>query len=92
MPTLRRCHEFGQAVGRALRAFPRPGRAVVVGSGGLSHSPPSVSPFDPTVLAETRAYVIGGRGEAAAFNAATSFFFVSTICCKISGMDIVWIS
>lgn len=70
MPSLRRCHAFGRAVGDAIRAFPGQEQAVVVGSGGLSHSPPSASPFDPVVSAETREYVINGRSRAAEFNAA----------------------
>jgi 2,3-dihydroxyphenylpropionate 1,2-dioxygenase len=70
MPSLRRCHAFGRAVGDAIRAFPEVGRALVVGSGGLSHSPPSVSPFDPSVSADVRDYVINGRPRASEFNAA----------------------
>lgn len=69
MPSPRRCHAFGQAVGRAIRAAPGDGRVVVVGSGGLSHSPPSVSPDNPAVSAESRDYVINGRLRAAEFNA-----------------------
>ena len=68
LPTLARCHAFGRAVGDAIRAFPGEGRALVVGSGGLSHSPPSVSPADPAVSAETRDYLINGRPRVAEFN------------------------
>ncbi len=70
MPSLRRCHGFGQAVGRAIRAMPGAERVLVVGSGGLSHSPPSVSPDDPLLSADNRDYVINGRGRARDFNAA----------------------
>jgi 2,3-dihydroxyphenylpropionate 1,2-dioxygenase len=70
LPSLRRCYEFGRAIGRAIRATPGSGRALVVGSGGLSHSPPSVSPDTPGLAAETRDYVVNGRGQARAFNAA----------------------
>ena len=70
MPSLRRCFDFGGAVGAALRAWPGDGRAVIVGSGGLSHSPPSTSPFDPALTADARDYVINGRQRARAFNAA----------------------
>lgn len=69
LPTLARCHAFGEAVGRAIRGFPGYGRAVVVGSGGLSHSPPSISPTDPSLSAETRDYLINGRPRVRAFNA-----------------------
>ncbi|MDB5451522.1 MAG: hypothetical protein JWO33_100 [Caulobacteraceae bacterium] len=69
MPSPRRCYEFGQAVGRAIRAAPGEGRVVVVGSGGLSHSPPSVSPDDAEVSADNRDYVINGRARAQEFNA-----------------------
>ena len=70
MPSLRRCYDFGQAVGRAIRAAPGDGRVLVVGSGGLSHSPPSVSPDDPLLSADNRDYVINGRARAREFNAA----------------------
>lgn len=70
LPTLARCHAFGRSVGHALRAYDGAGRAVIVGSGGLSHWPPSVSPSDPEVSAETRDYVINGRTRSAEFNAA----------------------
>ncbi len=69
LPTLARCHAFGHSVGEAVRRFPGAGRAVIVGSGGLSHWPPSVSPADPAISAETRDYVINGRRRAAEFNA-----------------------
>jgi 2,3-dihydroxyphenylpropionate 1,2-dioxygenase len=70
MPSLARCHAFGASVGRAIRALPGEQRVVVVGSGGLSHSPPSVSPADPAVSPDTRDYVINGRDRVAEFNAA----------------------
>ncbi len=69
MPSLRRCHDFGRAVGEAIRAFPSAGRALVVGSGGLSHSPPSASPFDLAVAEDMRDYAVNGRNRAAEFNA-----------------------
>jgi 2,3-dihydroxyphenylpropionate 1,2-dioxygenase len=70
MASLRRCHQFGRAVGEAIRAFPGNGRVVAVGSGGLSHSPPSASPFDRAVSDDMRDYAINGRARAAEFNAA----------------------
>jgi OH-DDVA oxygenase/3-O-methylgallate 3,4-dioxygenase len=36
-PTARRCHAFGQALGRAIRAWPGDARVAIFGSGGLSH-------------------------------------------------------
>jgi 2,3-dihydroxyphenylpropionate 1,2-dioxygenase len=69
LPTFARCHAFGHSVGEAVRAYPGEGRAVIIGSGGLSHWPPSVSPADPAVSADTRDYVINGRSRAAEFNA-----------------------
>ncbi len=70
MPSMRRCFEFGRAVGAAIRAFDKDKRVLIVGSGGLSHSPASVSPDDPAVSPEIRDYVINGRGRAREFNAA----------------------
>jgi len=37
LPTPRRCYAFGQAIGRAVRAFAEDRRVLVIGSGGLSH-------------------------------------------------------
>lgn len=70
LPSLKRCHAFGAAVGKAIRAWPGAGRAVIVGSGGMSHSPPSVSPLDPTLSDEARDYVIAGRDRVRTFNTA----------------------
>lgn len=69
LPTLARCFAFGQSVGRAVRACPGDARVLVVGSGGMSHWPPSVSPDDPAQSAETRDYLINGRPRVQAFNA-----------------------
>ena len=69
LPTLARCHAFGHAVGDAIRTFPGDGRVLVVGSGGLSHSPPSISPTDPAVTPEMRDYLINGRPRVKQFNA-----------------------
>jgi 2,3-dihydroxyphenylpropionate 1,2-dioxygenase len=38
IPRLRRCKQFGEALGRFLDTLP--GRTLVIGSGGLSHEPP----------------------------------------------------
>lgn len=69
LPTLARCHAFGASVGEAVRAWPGAGRALIVGSGGMSHWPPSVSPDNPELTAETRDYLINGRPRVQAFNA-----------------------
>jgi protocatechuate 4,5-dioxygenase beta chain len=37
LPTPKRCHAFGQAIGRAVRSFPADQKVFVIGSGGLSH-------------------------------------------------------
>jgi protocatechuate 4,5-dioxygenase beta chain len=37
LPTLKRCFKLGQAVGRAIKSYPRDIKVLVVGSGGLSH-------------------------------------------------------
>jgi 2,3-dihydroxyphenylpropionate 1,2-dioxygenase len=70
LPTLARCFAFGRVVGDAIRAFPGKERALVIGSGGMSHSPPSLSPSDPVLAPEMRDYVINGRPRVAEFNAA----------------------
>lgn len=69
LPTLARCHAFGAAVGDAIRAIPKAGRVVVVGSGGMSHSPPSIAPSDPTIAPDMRDYLINGRPRVEQFNA-----------------------
>jgi protocatechuate 4,5-dioxygenase beta chain len=38
LPTPRRCYKLGQAIGRAIRAYPEDVKVLVVGSGGMSHS------------------------------------------------------
>jgi protocatechuate 4,5-dioxygenase beta chain len=37
LPTPRRCYRLGQALGRAIRAYPEDLSVVMVGTGGLSH-------------------------------------------------------
>ena len=36
-PTARRCYEFGQALGRAIKSWPKSARVAIIGTGGLSH-------------------------------------------------------
>jgi 2,3-dihydroxyphenylpropionate 1,2-dioxygenase len=44
LPTPRRCHDFGVAVGRSIASFPGNLRVAIVASGGLSHDPLAPSP------------------------------------------------
>ena len=37
LPTMRRCHAFGVALGRALRAYPDLERVAILATGGISH-------------------------------------------------------
>lgn len=37
VPTLKRCFEFGRAIGRAIESFPEDLKVVLIGTGGLSH-------------------------------------------------------
>jgi aromatic ring-opening dioxygenase catalytic subunit (LigB family) len=37
IPSLRRCHELGKTIGRAIRDWEEPRRVAVIGTGGLSH-------------------------------------------------------
>jgi 2,3-dihydroxyphenylpropionate 1,2-dioxygenase len=64
MPTPARCYAFGQAVGQAIAACEEPLRIAVVGSGGLSHSPPmvSVESEDPAHADQVQR-LIHGRGQ-----------------------------
>lgn len=68
-PTLRRCYEFGAAVGAAIRALPDKARVLIVASGGMSHWIQPVSLDNPDTSAETRDYVIGGRERSAEYTA-----------------------
>jgi 2,3-dihydroxyphenylpropionate 1,2-dioxygenase len=68
-PPLRRCYEFGQAVGKAIRASDKAKRVMVLGSGGLSHWVRPVSEEDPQTPAEMRDYVINGRERVVEYSA-----------------------
>jgi len=37
IPTMKRCFDFGKALGKAVRSYPENKRVVVLGTGGLSH-------------------------------------------------------
>jgi 2,3-dihydroxyphenylpropionate 1,2-dioxygenase len=69
-PSLHRCLAFGAAVGRAIRREARARRVLVMGSGGLSHWPRSMSADDPSTSPELRDYAITGRHRAADNSAA----------------------
>jgi hypothetical protein len=71
-PTAQRCYEYGRAVREIIEAYPEELRVVVVGSGGLWHTPGAAKSildesFDRTILA----HVASGdaRAMAVAFDA-----------------------
>jgi 2,3-dihydroxyphenylpropionate 1,2-dioxygenase len=70
LPSPRRSYEFGRAVGRALRSAPTEARVLVAGSGGLSHWPPRLDPFDAGLPAEDREFLLTGRSSVAEREAA----------------------
>lgn len=61
LPSFRRCFDFGRAVGRAIGTSAGSARVLVVGSGGLSHWPVSISAEDPEIQPEWRDFLIHGR-------------------------------
>jgi 2,3-dihydroxyphenylpropionate 1,2-dioxygenase len=69
-PSLRRCFEFGKAVGSAIRNAPGDARILIAASGGLSHWVKPVSADDPKIDAETLDYVVNGRPRAVPYSAA----------------------
>ncbi len=68
-PPLRRCYEFGAAVGSAIRESSAARRVMVLGSGGLSHWVRPVSEDDPATDKEIRDYVIHGRDRVVEYSA-----------------------
>lgn len=68
-PSLRRCYQFGQAVGAAIRGSSAAQRVVLLASGGLSHWVRPVSADDPETPTDTRDYTINGRERAVAYSA-----------------------
>lgn len=68
-PSMRRCYEFGKAVGAAIRASSAAQRVVVLASGGLSHWIRPVSADDPETPTDTRDYTINGRARAPEYSA-----------------------
>jgi 2,3-dihydroxyphenylpropionate 1,2-dioxygenase len=69
-PSLRRCFEFGKAVGEAIRKAAGDARILIAASGGLSHWVKPVSADDPRTDAETLDYVVNGRPRAEPYSAA----------------------
>jgi 2,3-dihydroxyphenylpropionate 1,2-dioxygenase len=65
LPSFRRCFEFGSAVGRAIGTATSSARVLVLGSGGLSHWPASISAEDPSITPEWRDFLIHGRPRVA---------------------------
>jgi 2,3-dihydroxyphenylpropionate 1,2-dioxygenase len=65
LPSFRRCFDFGHAVGQAIRGAATVARVLVVGSGGLSHWPASISAEDPSITPEWRDFLIHGRARVA---------------------------
>ena len=63
LPSLRRCFEFGQAVGRAIAGFDSGDRVAVIGSGGLSHWPPKLQPDAPGTTERDRDFLLGDRTQ-----------------------------
>lgn len=68
-PSFRRCYEFGQEVGQAIRASDKVERVMVLGSGGLSHWVMPVSEEDPKTAPDIRDYVINGRERVREYSA-----------------------
>ncbi|MFD8000477.1 DODA-type extradiol aromatic ring-opening family dioxygenase [Streptomyces mirabilis] len=70
LPSMGRCVELGEALGKAIRGADFDGRVLVVASGGLSHWLPSNDPRDPAVQGERREAMIHGRKDVREFAAA----------------------
>ncbi|MDO0929949.1 2,3-dihydroxyphenylpropionate 1,2-dioxygenase [Streptomyces sp. TG1A-8] len=70
LPSMGRCVELGEALGKAIRGADFAGRVLIVASGGLSHWLPPNDPRDPAVQGERRAAMIHGRKNVREFAAA----------------------
>lgn len=67
LPTPWRCFEFGESLMQAIASFDQPLRVGIIGSGGISHSPPSgnvesEAPADAAMVEQ----LIHGRAQVAA--------------------------
>ncbi|MBN9113596.1 MAG: 2,3-dihydroxyphenylpropionate 1,2-dioxygenase [Pseudonocardia sp.] len=63
LPAFGRCADLGRAVGAAIADSTGLERVLVVGSGGMSHWPASISADDPAVTTEWRDFLIHGRSR-----------------------------
>jgi 2,3-dihydroxyphenylpropionate 1,2-dioxygenase len=63
LPGFARCADLGRAVGAAITASVGSERVLVVGSGGMSHWPASISAEDPAVTTDWRDFLIHGRSR-----------------------------
>jgi 2,3-dihydroxyphenylpropionate 1,2-dioxygenase len=70
LPGFRRCADLGRAVGAAIACAGRADRVLVVGSGGMSHWPASISAQDPAITPEWRDFLIHGRPRVTALEPA----------------------
>jgi 2,3-dihydroxyphenylpropionate 1,2-dioxygenase len=65
LPGPARCYAFGRAVGDGIISHAGADRVLVVGSGGLSHWPPSTSAFDTSLGDDEREFLLTGRERVA---------------------------
>jgi 2,3-dihydroxyphenylpropionate 1,2-dioxygenase len=84
-PSLRRCAEFGRAVGEVIRASPGYLRVALIASGGLSHWLPPMSADDAGISNDQRDYVINGRARVVEYNAARERSSIERRRAKIAG-------
>jgi 2,3-dihydroxyphenylpropionate 1,2-dioxygenase len=84
-PSLKRCAEFGSAVGESIRNWSGDARVALVSSGGLSHWLPPMSADDDAIAPETREYIINGRPHAVEYNAAKERSSIERRKAKIEG-------
>lgn len=84
-PSLARSLAFGKAVGNALRALPDDLNILVMGSGGLSHRVKAASPYDPTISAETREFLIDGRDTVVEYNRQREITLAERIAAGVVG-------
>lgn len=84
-PTLKRCYEFGEAIGAAINAQPGGERILILASGGMSHWIQPVSLDNPNISPETRDYVINGRPRSAEYTLARNEFLAVRKKNKVTG-------
>jgi 2,3-dihydroxyphenylpropionate 1,2-dioxygenase len=65
LPGFRRCAAFGTAVGAAVRSACGTERVLLVGSGGMSHWPASISIEDSDITPQWRDFLVHGRSQVA---------------------------